>query len=116
MRDFRKYAVWNETRKLVSDVYIDIAKFPPEEQYGLTSQLRRACISVAANLAEGCGRDKEADLARFLDIAMGSAKEIECLLVLSNDLGFLTDQGYTERNKSILRVQSMLAKFLGKIR
>ena len=77
MQDFRKLAVWRKAHELTLAVYASTARFPRDEIYGLTSQLRLPASSVPANIAEGCGRGSNADLARFLQIALGSASEVE---------------------------------------
>lgn len=89
MQDFRKLKVWEKSHRFSIDVYKATNVFPKEEIYGLTSQLRRAAVSISANIAEGCGRGSDADFKRFLHIAFGSASEAECLLELSKDLGFI---------------------------
>jgi four helix bundle protein len=77
MRDFREFKVWEKAHSLTLDIYKATATFPRAEMYGLTSQLRRASSSIPANIAEGCGRGGNAELARFLQIGMGSASELE---------------------------------------
>ena len=77
-------------------VYQVTAAFPREELYGLTSQLRRSCSSIAANLAEGCGRNGDAEFARFSSIAMGSASELEYHLLLARDLKLIKPADYME--------------------
>jgi four helix bundle protein len=89
MKNFRELKVWGKSHQLTLAVYKATTTFPREEEYGLTSQLRRACASVPANIAEGCGRGSEADFARFLQIAMGSASELEYHLLLARDLNLL---------------------------
>jgi four helix bundle protein len=89
MKDFHALKVWRKAHQLTLAVYRITATFPRTEQYGLTSQLRRACSSVAANLAEGCGRDGDAEFARFCSIAMGSASELEYHLLQAKDLKLL---------------------------
>ena len=89
MQDFRKLVVWKEGHELTLSIYHITASFPREETYGLTSQLRRARSSIPTNIAEGCGRTGNPELARFLHIAMGSACEVEYLLILARDLGYL---------------------------
>jgi len=86
--------------------------FPKEELYGLTSQLRRAAISIGANLAEGCGRRTNAEMARFIRIAMGSASELDHHLLLCKDLGFLQDQQYKRIGGDLNEVRKMLAGLL----
>ena len=77
MKDFRRLVVWQKAHLLTVAVYEAIAGFPKDELYGLTSQIRRACVSIPANIAEGCGRDGEAEFGRFLQIAQGPASELE---------------------------------------
>ena len=98
MRDFRQIKVWAKAHQLTLDIYKTTARFPKEEQYGLTSQLRRASASIAANIAEGFGRGGNAELARFLQIGIGSAYEVEYHALLAKDLGLISEEahGYLE--------------------
>ncbi len=89
MRDFKELKVRRRSHRLFLDVYGATGNFPREEIYGLTAQLRRCCAPVAANLAEGCGRSGDAELGRFMLIAMGSASELEYHPLLAHDLGYL---------------------------
>ena len=86
MKDFRELNVWQKAHQLVLNIYELTRHFPREEVYGVTSQIRRAAVSIPNNLAEGCGRGGDTELARYAQIAMGSASEVECLLMLSSDL------------------------------
>ena len=86
MRSFRELEVWKQAHQLTLDVYRVSKPFPREELFGLTGQVRRSAASIPANIAEGCGRDGEAEFARFLGIAMGSASELEYHLLLVRDL------------------------------
>jgi four helix bundle protein len=86
VKDFHDLKVWQKAHELTLAVYRTTAGFPRQELYGLTSQLRRSCASIPANLAEGCGRNGDAELARFRSIAMGSASELEYHLLLARDL------------------------------
>ena len=97
-------------------VYKVTAHFPVDERYGLTSQLKRAAVSVSANIAEGCGRGSDADLARFLQMSMGSDSEVECLLVISRDLELLAEEEYTELDVQVCEVKRMLTAFIQKLR
>jgi four helix bundle protein len=90
--------------------------FPREELYGLTSQTRRACSSIPANIAEGCGRSGDAELARFLQIAMGSAGELEYHLLLAYDLKFLNLEDYERLAEAAVEVKRMLASFIQKLK
>jgi four helix bundle protein len=91
MRDFRNLQVWNKAHSLTLDVYKATGFFPKEELYSLTSQIRRSSASIPTNIAEGCGRSGDAELARFMSISMGSASELEYQLLLAHDLNYLNE-------------------------
>ena len=112
MRNHRDLKVWCKAYSLSLDLYRLSRSFPKEELYGLTSQLRRAAISIGANLAEGCGRRTNAEMARFIRIAMGSASELDHHLLLCKDLGFLQDQQYKRIGGDLNEVRKMLAGLL----
>jgi four helix bundle protein len=116
MRDFKKLAVWEKAHQAALSTYEATTSFPPFEQYGLTSQLRRAASSIPTNIAEGCGRDSDAELARFLRIAMGSGNEVEYLLILSRDLSYLNESTFNDLTARILETKRMLAGFLKRLR
>ena len=116
MQDFRDLKVWRKAHALTLDVYRVTREFPSDERFGLTSQLRRAASSIAANLAEGCARGSDADFARFAQIAAGSASEVEYHLLLVKDLGLMSDSRYGELNSNIGEVRRMLAGLLKKLR
>lgn len=97
-------------------VYKAIRDFPKDELFGLTSQIRRSCVSIAANIAEGCGRNSQAELARFLEIAMGSASELEYHLLLSRDLNLLTKPEHEKLNTNVVEVKQMLTSLIRKLR
>jgi len=92
------------------------AAFPTEERYGLTSQIRRASSSIPANIAEGCGRDGDAELSRFLHIAMGSASELEYHLLLAHDLDYLDSKKHTALEQQVTEVKRMLAGFIRQLK
>jgi four helix bundle protein len=92
--------VWERSHKLTLELYKLSRGFPKEELYGLTSQMRRAAVSIGANLAEGCGRRTGAELARFVRIAMGSASELDYHLLLSRDFEFVTQDKYERLSES----------------
>ena len=116
MRDFREYKVWEKSHALTLEVYQATAIFPKEELFGLTSQIRRACASIPANIAEGCGRSGNAGFARFLQIAMGSASELEYHLLLAHDLKLLRTSNYEGLASQTTEVKRMLASLLHKVR
>lgn len=108
MRNFRQLEVWKKAHELTLDLYRITSDFPNAEQYGLTSQLRRAAVSIGANLAEGCGRDTNAVFRRFVQIASGSACEVEYHIILACDLGFIATKLYDDLNSGINDVKRML--------
>jgi four helix bundle protein len=116
MRNFRGLNVWNKAHSLALGVYRATAKFPREELYGLTSQMRRASASIAANIAEGCGRTGEAELARFLQIGLGSASELEYHLILASDLGFLSRPDHDGLAGRVCEVKRMLTALIRKLK
>ena len=116
MKDFRKLNVWERSHNLTLHVYSATKTFPKEELFGLTSQLRRASSSIPANIAEGCGKSSDPDLARFLQIAFGSACETEYHLILSKDLKYLSSQQYQVLNDYLISVKRMLAALISRIR
>ncbi len=116
MRDFRKLLVWQKSHQLALDIYRTTGQFPKEELYGLTIQLRRASASVPTNIAEGCGRNTTPDFCRFLIISMGSASEVEYLLLLSKDLGYITDETYFTLNKELTETKRMMNTFIQKLK
>jgi len=116
MKNFRDLKVWEKGHRLTLNIYKLTKDYPQEEVYGLKSQIRRACASIPTNIAEGCGRDTDAELARFLQIAMGSASELEYLVLLSKDLGLLDQADYESSTKDIVEVKQMLASFIKKLR
>ena len=115
MRDFRELKVWQKAHACVLEIYRCTRNFPTEERFGLTSQLRRAATSVPSNIAEGCGREGDRELARFLSIAAGSASEVEYQLLLSHALGYLDDDAYGRLDSQINEVKRMLNAFIRKL-
>jgi four helix bundle protein len=118
VRDLKKLQVWEKSHPLTLAIYRVTAELPKEEMYGLTSQMRQASASIPANISEGCGRGSDADLARFLNIAMGSAKELEYHLLLAYDLDYLKPDEYQELASRSTEIQRMLTgsiKYLGAV-
>lgn len=116
MRDFRELKVWEKSHKLTLEVYKATETFPGEETHGITSQIRRSCASIPANIAEGCGRDGEAELARFSRIAAGSASELEYHLLLAKELNFLDPADHSKLTKQVTEIKRMLTSFIKKLR
>jgi four helix bundle protein len=115
MKDFKKIKVWQKAHYLTLDIYKATQNFPKEEIYGLTSQMRRASSSIPANIAEGCGRSGDAELARFLRIATGSASELEYHILLAYDLKLLSNQSFSRLSDNATEVKRMLSSFLKKL-
>jgi four helix bundle protein len=116
MKDFRQLKVWEKAHRLVLSIYSATGNFPDTERFGLTSQIRRAGASIPANIAEGCGKDGDADFARYLQIAAGSASELEYHLLLSHDLGLLNKKVYGQLNGEVTEIKRMLSSLLKKLR
>ncbi len=115
MKDFRDLIVWDKSHKLTLQIYDATAKFPRCELYGLTSQIRRCSASIGANIAEGCGKRGNNEFQRYLQIASGSASELDYHLLLSRDLGFLTNVDYHDLACELTVVSKMLTSLLQKI-
>ena len=114
MKDFRTLSVW-QRNDLTVLIYKQTASFPREELFGLTSQIRRASSSIGANIAEGCGRNSDADFSRFLHIAFGSANELDCHLMLARDLDLIEKTKYEILNERLFEVKKMLGSLIRKI-
>jgi four helix bundle protein len=95
-KGFRKLIVWQRAHQLVLQVYKFTEKFPKHEMFGLTSQIRRAMVSVPANIAEGYAAGGKGQFGRYLDIAQGSLAEVEYYLILAQDLNYLTQPQYEQ--------------------
>jgi four helix bundle protein len=115
MKDFRTLSVWQKAHELTLSVYLATRTFPREELYALTSQLRRCSTSIGSNIAEGCGRGTDADFARFLQIAMGSASELEYQLLLARDLALLDEATYERLTAPCIEVKRMLTALIRKL-
>jgi len=115
MKDFRTLSVWNKAHALTLCVYKLTESFPRHELYGVTGQMRRAAVSIPANIAEGCGRSGEGDFHRFLSNAMGSAVEVEYFLLLAKDLLFLSDMDYEALQRQVVEIQRMLGALVRKV-
>ena len=116
MKDFRNLQVWEKSHQLTLAVYAATRTFPQSELFGLTSQIRRSASSIPANIAEGCGRGSNSDFARFLQVAMGSASELEYHLLLAHDLGLVADDAFASLSLQTVEVKRMLAALIAKIR
>ncbi len=110
MNRFKDLIVWQKSRTLVKEVYMLTNDLPSDERFGMVSQIRRCAVSIPTNIAEGCGRNTNADFARFLDISNGSSYELESLLILSIDLNYIQREQFDTINLLIQEIQKMIFK------
>jgi four helix bundle protein len=115
VRDFYNMKVREKSHQLTLEIYKITQGFPKDEQYGLTSQMRRSASSVPTNIAEGCGRGSNGDFVRFLQISMGSASELEYQLLLSRDLHLIENEQYQFLKTQVVEVKKMLGAFIKSI-
>ena len=116
MVDFKDLKVWEKAHEMTLLAYRVTAAFPKQEMYGLTSQLRRATASIAANIAEGCGRRSDGDMCRFLQIARGSGSEAEYHFLLARDLHVLDEKDFRVLTRQADEVQRMLTALIQRVR
>lgn len=116
MRNFREFTFWKDSVLLAKDVCILTRRFPQEERYGLGDQLRRACVSIASNIAEGSGRSSDSDFAHFLDISLGSSYEVETQIYISEQLGYVSKEERAELVNRIRSIQRRISSFINSIR
>jgi four helix bundle protein len=116
MQDFKDLIVWKKAHENVLLTYKLSRGFPKEEQFGLTNQLRRAATSIPTNIAEGAGKLTQKDFAKFLQTSLGSAQEVEYLLLLSYELKYLNKEDYNKINSSNNEVKAMLISLIKKVR
>jgi four helix bundle protein len=116
VKDFHELKVWQKAHQLTLSIYQVTTTFPRTEMYGLTSQLRRSCSSIPANLAEGCGRRGDADFGRFCSIAMGSASELEYHLLLARDLKMIRPEDYEDLTQRATELKRMLTALMQKLK
>ena len=111
MRDFHNLLIWKRSHQLTLDIYKVSQSFPKEELFGLTSQIRRAASSVPTNIAEGSGRNSNKDFAHFLQIAIGSASEVEYELLLAHDLQYINKDEYERLINEMVAIRKMIIKY-----
>jgi len=116
MRDHTKLKAFHAADELAILVYQTTRSFPKEEQFGLTSQMRRAAVSVSSNIVEGCARDSQADYLRFLDVAFGSLRELTYQASLSHRLGYLTEDAHRSLAAQCVTTSKLLAALIRSLR
>jgi len=115
LKDFKDLHVWMKAHEIALKVYRVTKTFPLDERFGLASQIRRFAASIGANIAEGCGRRSDGELTRFLQIARGSASELEYHLLLSRDLQILGPDAYEALQSQLVEVQRMLTSLVQRV-
>jgi len=116
MQSYKELKVWKKAHVLVLKIYEITKQFPKQEMFGLTSQFRRSSVSIAANLAEGRGKNSSKDIANFFQISLGSLHETEYYLLLSRDLAYISNEVYEERDSEIREVKAMLVALIKTVR
>ncbi len=112
MRDFKELKVWEKSHQIVLEIYRLTKEYPKDELYGLTSQMRRAAVSVTSNIVEGSARSSNSDFSRFLFMSLGSANELDYQLLLSKDLEYIDSESYLKLNNEIIEIKKMINAFI----
>lgn len=116
MRNFRKYEVWKRGIQLSKNIYSLSESFPDKEKFALTNQIQRAAVSVASNIAEGSSRNSEIEFIRYLEIAMGSAFEVETQLIIAHEIGYISREIVDQEVEKLHTLQKQLNQFILKIK
>lgn len=116
MSNFRKLIIWQKAMNLVTKTYHSTKKFPKEEIFGLTSQIRRCSISIPSNIAEGHGRESNKEYLRFLNISIGSLFELQTQLEIAKNIEYLTEEDFNTLYEDSREVERMLVSFINKIK
>lgn len=115
MHNFKELKIWQDSMGIVEDIYKETGNFPKDEQYGLTSQMRRCSVSVPSNIAEGSGRNSDKDFSRFLSFSLSSSFELETQLIIADRLGFIEKNASERIMEDLSKLQKMLFVFRKKI-
>jgi len=116
MQDFKKLLVWQKAISLITVTYQIASTFPSDEKYILTSQIKRAVLSISNNIAEGCGRFTKNDFVHFLQMSLGSTNEVENCILVCRELGYLNDSSFQTLNEQNTEIRKMLIALIEKIR
>ena len=116
MQDYRQLIAWQKAHEMVKEVYLISSQFPTAELYGMTGQLRRAELSVPTNLAEGASRGTNADFARFVQISLGSSSEVDYLLLISFELGYISHDQHKELAAKIEEMRKVLTGLIKRLK
>ncbi|XOV66723.1 MAG: four helix bundle protein [Fluviicola sp.] len=115
MKNFRSLSFWSLSKEFAVEIYRATKSFPPTEQFGLTSQMRRSAVSIPSNIAEGTSRKTNKDLSRFLDISIGSAHELETQLEIAKEIEYLSDEDHARLNEKLVLITKMIGKYRSKL-
>jgi four helix bundle protein len=116
MQNFKDLLLWQEAHQLVLSIYKLSEQFPKSELFGVTSQLRRAAVSMPCNIAEGCGRYTAKDFANFLQIALGSTNEMDYLTLLAKDLNYMSESQFDAVQEHLNKIRAMNINLIEKVR
>ncbi len=116
MHNFKELKSWQKAIDFCLDIYKLTGSFPTEERFGLTSQLRRAGVSVPSNIAEGSGRNSDKEFVHFLSIATGSSYELETQLIIANRLGYIKEEEIQEATLKLSEIQKMIFAFSNRLK
>ena len=115
MRNYKNYNIWDLSHKLTLEVYKLSSEFPREEQFGLTSQLRRAVTSIGLNIVEGSARKSDKEFSRFLYISAGSAAEVEYIILILRDLNILNSEAASNLEQEFITLRKMIYRLIQSI-
>ena len=115
-RNFKEYPVWNDAIKLSSDIYIITDGFPLDERRGLCSQMQRAAVSIASNIAEGAARSSKSEFKRFLEISLGSSYELESQLIIAKNIHYLDDNNADKLIMFVQHIEKQLSGFINSLK
>ncbi len=116
MRNFRELIIWKDAIQIVKKVYSLNKQMPQNEKYGLSSQICRAAVSIPSNIAEGCSRNSQKDFKHFLEIALGSAFELETQLLIINELEMIRENGIYELIEDLHKLQAQINSLINKVK
>lgn len=112
---FKELKIWQKARNLVKDIYEVSMDFPASETYGLTGQTRRAAVSIVTNIAEGSGKGTSKDFNNFLNMSRGALFELQTLMILSHDLGYISEETLNNLNDQFIELEKMFYAFQQRI-
>lgn len=115
-QNFREYKVWQDAVAFASEVYKVTSEMPWLEKKGLCDQFQRAVVSISSNIAEGSARPSDTDFAHFLDMALGSAYEVETQLLIGKNVGYIQEEQYNILKTTLINIEQQITNFISYIR